>query len=301
MKKTLVDNILCCPVDRAFPLTIEEAAYEGGELQSGVLRCPECGNGYPVIAGIPNMLPPSEYQAAEVESAKMRESKARDADADIYDSNVPEYQTQVDISNMLNALKITRGQAVMDLGAGTGRLTIELARLTPNVLALDISPHSLEKNRSKCMAAGLPLPEFIAADACYLPLRGGLLHKAASVMMIEHIPTAEERRRCLDEVHRVLKPGGRLVMTAYNYSWSKRKHNIREGFHGNDLYYYNFDRSEFRTMLSSFQIRKLTALLNLPAGMKFRPLDDVIAAIPPLAALTGEMLFAVAERKAGGA
>src|SRR3954449_9550260 len=96
---------------------------------------------------------------------------------------------------LLGALRIRPGDVIVDLGAGTGRLTTELARRGAVVFALDISPRSLEMNRAAC--AGIPgaTVYHVACDACYLPLRDGIADKTASGQMLEHIPTDDERRR----------------------------------------------------------------------------------------------------------
>ena len=114
-------------------------------------------------------------------------------------------------------------------------------------------------------------------------------------MMIEHLPTPEDRQRCIEEINRIMHSHARLALTAYNYSWGKRRHSRREGFHGDDLYFYCFERNEIRRLLSRYRVRTLTALLNLPASLHIRLLDNMIAAVPPLATQTGELLFVVAE------
>src|SRR5947208_12542009 len=47
------------------------------------------------------------------------------------------------------------GDRVLDVGAGPGRFTIELARLGANVAVTDLSPGQLELNRERLAAAGL--------------------------------------------------------------------------------------------------------------------------------------------------
>src|SRR5262245_32994086 len=143
MQRILLEEFLCCPLDHSYPLVAEDATWEGDDLVSGILRCQSCGNGYPVVSGLPNLLPPGEVQDAEVMAAKLRESTARDADAPIYDNTVPSFQTMLELDALLSALQVQPGDIIVDLGAGTGRLTIELAKRGATVLAVDISPRSL--------------------------------------------------------------------------------------------------------------------------------------------------------------
>ena len=296
MKAAIIEQFLCCPLDHAYPLRIEDARWEGDELLGGVLRCPRCATGYPVIGGIPHLLPPSAAQAAEVVAAKQREAQARDADSVVYDATVSPYQTRLELEALLRALHVRRSSVVLDLGAGTGRLTTQLAARHAVVFALDISPRSLEMNRAKCAKIPGATVHHVACDACYLPLRDGLLDTAGSGMLLEHIPTPEERRRCIEEVRRVLKPGGVFAFTVYNYSWTKRRMAEREGFHGKDLYYYRFDGAELHRMLGNYRNRNVTGLINMPVRLQVAALDQLVAAVPPVAQLTGDLLFAVARR-----
>lgn len=300
MQANEIRDLLCCPVDRCYPLSIEDAEWENGELLSGALRCPGCGNSYPVVGAIPQLIPPREVQPEQVAAAKERESSARDADATVYDSTVPTYQTAVELNTIMGALRPRSGDVILDLGAGTGRLTTAMADKGAMVFALDISPLSLKMNREKCARLKGATVYHIACDVCYLPLRDGIANKGGSAMMLEHIPTDDERRRCLEEINRVLRPCGKLALTAYNFSWSKRKMAQREGFHGSDLYYYRFDRTELRKLLGQYRVRNVTALLNLPGRLQSHLLDRIVAMVPPVAGLTGELLFAVVEKPVPG-
>jgi len=50
-------DILCCPVDKA-DLELEVEDRDGDEILEGTLTCTDCGEGYPIEDGIPNLLPP---------------------------------------------------------------------------------------------------------------------------------------------------------------------------------------------------------------------------------------------------
>ena len=82
------------------------------------------------------------------------------------------------------------GDRVLDVGAGPGRFTIELARLGAEVTVADISPRQLELNAEKVAATGLEerVRARVLADVTDLsPLRrrelrrGRLLRRAAQL------------------------------------------------------------------------------------------------------------------------
>jgi SAM-dependent methyltransferase len=228
----------------------------------------------------------------------VREQAARDGDAARYDQQLPPRDTAIELGAIVSALRPRQGDILLDLGAGTGRLTLDLARDGASVVAVDLSPRSLQMNRQKCKEAGINGRVFhVVADACHLPVRTSIVDKLASGMLLEHICPDDERKRCIEEIHRVLRPGGRMVMTVYNYSLSLRRRNApREGSHEGDLYFYRFDRAEFVTLLGDFRKRRVSGILNLPDRLAMPALDRLVRAFPALAAQSADLLFAVADR-----
>lgn len=296
MHRSLIDAYLCCPVDRSYPLEVKAGDWRGDELLDGELVCKQCGARFAVRDGIPDLRPPAGAEQREVAEAKAREAKARDGDAAVYDGTVSSYHTRIELSALLEGLSVRGGDTVLDLGAGTGRLTLELAARGATVIATDISSVSLQRNREKCAGFRSGSVHHVVVDACYLPIRDGVVDRAGSGMMLEHIPTPAERARCLASVRQALKPHGTLALTVYNYSLAKRLRRPREGFHGRDLYFYQFDTAEMRRLLASYDVVTLTGLLNLPFGLESSLADRVVAALPWLSGLMGELLLAVARR-----
>jgi len=69
MRKTLLDK-LCCPFDKN---DLEINIFnedDQGEVQEGLMFCPECSRYYPVIFGIPIMTP-DEYRQKSLEAPIM--------------------------------------------------------------------------------------------------------------------------------------------------------------------------------------------------------------------------------------
>ena len=56
MKHRLL-KILACPIDKHHPLELTEFETDKEEILSGLLLCSECGRFYPIMEGIPSMLP----------------------------------------------------------------------------------------------------------------------------------------------------------------------------------------------------------------------------------------------------
>ncbi|MBF6612555.1 MAG: methyltransferase domain-containing protein [Chloroflexi bacterium] len=300
MRSIVVNNYICCPIDKSYPLGVEEAVWDAQELLSGTLRCPTCGIGYPVTEGIARFIPPSEVMSDDLAwEAKLREARARDNDSPVYDASLTAYETQAELSMFERTMRLKPADVVLDLGAGTGRLSTILAATGAHVLAVDISYDSLKLNRTRCSALPGAVVDHVTADVCHLPFRDGIANGAGSGMLLEHIPTDVERHRFTAEIHRVLAAGGSFALTAYNYSWAKRRQGDREGYHGGGLYYHRLYRDELRELLSCYRIRTVTGIHSKPGRLLQSVfLDRLISRFPPVATITGNLLFAVAERGA---
>jgi ubiquinone/menaquinone biosynthesis C-methylase UbiE len=99
---------------------------------------------------------------------------------------------------------------VLDLGAGTARIPIELCQrlAETRVLAVDAAAHMLEVAHYNVEIAGLSdRVQLIQADAKRLPFRDGMFHVVISNSILHHIP---EPLLALREAVRVTAPGGLL-------------------------------------------------------------------------------------------
>jgi malonyl-CoA O-methyltransferase len=107
------------------------------------------------------------------------------------------------------ALGDVRGLAVLDLGCGTGRHALRLAAAGADVTALDFSEGMLEEARQKPHGDAV---RFIVHDLHQpLPLPEGAFDLVVSGLVLEHIHNLDS---LFMEVHRVLRPGGRAVISA---------------------------------------------------------------------------------------
>ena len=106
---------------------------------------------------------------------------------------------------------------VADIGAGTGYMTAGLAPLVQHVFALDGSKEMLDIARKKMQ--DLKNITFQEADGLALPLPDGSLDAVFANMYLHHCP---EPLAAIQEMSRLLRPGGRLVITdmdTHPYTW----------------------------------------------------------------------------------
>ena len=96
---------------------------------------------------------------------------------------------------------------VLDLGAGVGRVSLELARAGHAVTALDLSESLLAglRDRAACQAVGV---RTVAADVRTFDLGERFDLVIAPMQLVQLLPTARDRRLALARVRDHLRPGG---------------------------------------------------------------------------------------------
>jgi SAM-dependent methyltransferase len=104
------------------------------------------------------------------------------------------------------------GDRVLEVGAGPGRFTIELAQLGASVVVADISTRQLELNRQKVADAGLEVEDRVVADVVDLPFADGSFD--ATVCYGGPVSYAVDRAEdAVAELARVTRPGGHMLVS----------------------------------------------------------------------------------------
>ncbi|GAB3880302.1 hypothetical protein GCM10029964_034430 [Kibdelosporangium lantanae] len=104
--------------------------------------------------------------------------------------------------------------AVLDIGCGTGRLTLPLAERAGSVTGLDMSDAMLAQARAKAGERGLSV-DFRQGDMTAMPFADASFDVVVSMLALMHIPVAE-RGRLFAEITRVLRPGGQVLVGVKN-------------------------------------------------------------------------------------
>jgi len=108
---------------------------------------------------------------------------------------------------------------VLELGCGTGRVTLLLARSGAEVTGLDISPHMLTVARRK-LAAEEPAVQsrvqFVPGDMCAFDLGKQFRLIAIPFRAFQALLTRDEHRGCLRCCRDHLLPDGRLAIDVFN-------------------------------------------------------------------------------------
>jgi ubiquinone/menaquinone biosynthesis C-methylase UbiE len=114
------------------------------------------------------------------------------------------------------ALGLGKGETVLDVGCGPGFYLEELAPAVEpggQLAGIDSSEQMVELARRRC--AGIPNVELQMASATSLPFADAKFDAAISVQVLEFVA---ELDAALTELHRVLRPGGRVVV--WDVDWT---------------------------------------------------------------------------------
>ena len=109
------------------------------------------------------------------------------------------------------------GDTCLDVCCGSGDLAFLLAEQiapTGRAIAVDFSPAQLAVARDRCDRARPPSPiEWLEADALQLPLADDFFDAATMGYGLRNVPDIPQ---CLQELHRVLKPGATVAILDFN-------------------------------------------------------------------------------------
>src|SRR5579875_2722565 len=100
-------------------------------------------------------------------------------------------------------------QRVLEIGCGTGNLTVRAKRTRPGIEVVGCDPVPRALARAQRKARGLSGIRFDQGYAQQLPYSDGEFDRVLSSMMLHHLPD-DVKADAAAEIFRVLRPGGRL-------------------------------------------------------------------------------------------
>ncbi len=120
----------------------------------------------------------------------------------------PEIQRQRE--RTLEVLNARAGEYIIDVGCGPGLLAKELAAAvgdTGRIIGIDSSAPMIRLAENRC--SGLSNVELINCDATALTIEDAIADALCCVQVLLYVPDVD---KALEEIQRVLKPGGRIVI-----------------------------------------------------------------------------------------
>jgi SAM-dependent methyltransferase len=118
---------------------------------------------------------------------------------------------------VIAVLELEPGSPVLDVACGTGGVALRAARAGAAVVGIDISADQLAKARAAAAAEGLEI-QFDEGDCQDLPYADA---EFGTVVSVFGAIFGDDHARTAVELSRVCRPGGRLVLTAWQTdAWS---------------------------------------------------------------------------------
>src|SRR5213593_647546 len=137
------------------------------------------------------------------------------------DKHVTPYHAPI-ARRLLELARVDKGERILDIGCGTGIVAFEAAAAVGeagSVVGIDLAERAVRLAADKAAALGLRHVRFEVMDSRALRFPVGSFDAALSGFGHPLI----ERRRCFEEVHRVVGEGGRLALCTWNPSKAQSK------------------------------------------------------------------------------
>lgn len=232
-------------------------------------HCRHAGCLFDEIDGIPSF-PEGGCTADPRLSAERRQWDEQAARYDAPRLADPVYMAGV--AAAVRVLRPTAGDYILDAGCGTGLTVVGSIRAGAEVVALDSSLQSLEVLRQR-RAGRMVHP--VHGSLTQLPFSDDSFDAVLCANVLQNIEGTDRRERCVRELARVCRPGGRVVVTVHHYSRPRRRAGWRKegpsGGHSGPIdYIYRFVPAEFRDLLArALAVRRLTGS-GFPLPYRFR-------------------------------
>ncbi|MBF0371309.1 MAG: methyltransferase domain-containing protein [Magnetococcales bacterium] len=225
-------NLLCCPTCRDDLLP--------GESGDSLL-CASCGHSYPIVKGIPVLLPPRPKGKKGQERYWDSPGKAALYDKKVEGEGTPFglYNHRSEIEAMVGFYQGNNLDLVLDAGCGNGRFMETFPKGAISVGA-DASLNLLAIARRKGRGH-----HHVCCELEHLPFRSGTFGTVISCRVLQHIQNQEKAVR---EMGRITRSGGDVILQVYN-NWNLKTlyKNIRMSPRWRRIFNYPF-RKIFRSM-----------------------------------------------------
>lgn len=127
------------------------------------------------------------------------------------DYDVFRYQTERHLPGCIEALNVG-GKQLLEIGLGEGSDSELLIRQRARWSGVDLTAESVERVRTRLALRELPYEELRQGSVLQLPFADNSFDMVFSHGVLHHVPDIQQAQR---EIHRVLRPGGELVIMMY--------------------------------------------------------------------------------------
>ena len=246
MNEQIITQYLCCPQCGSGKLDVDAFERNGSEIRQAVVSCRECHTWYRLEDSLLELLVPelrlsgsdAAFRARMARSGK-RWNYGSDSSAEgsgdahklgqklFFDEGAAAYETEtmrlpfwriLNRSYLRSIAEWAKGSSTMiEVGGGSGRISIPVRKLFKTILSFDIS-EAIVRRAMRRLDKTAPKPtniHFFIADAENIPIRSGRADVAIFTGILHHVAHPD---RVISETARALKADGRLIGMENNRS-----------------------------------------------------------------------------------
>lgn len=171
----------------------------------------------------------------------------------------PHFIRRIEWQRMFEWLDPKEGERILDVACGDGVLSLKIAERCCGVCGIDISGDAIENAKRLAERAGIAC-EFKVEGAEVLPYPDEYFDKIVCSSSLEHF---KDDVNALKEMHRVLKPYGKVVLTTDSFTYpisDELKERHREIAYV--VNYYTRETLKGRFEIAGFEMYRSEYLLN---------------------------------------
>lgn len=184
--------------------------------------------------------------------------------------------------------KLKSGTNLLDLGCGSGRFSIGAARMGFDVVSVDITPQAIEAAKQRARRLGITNVNFLCEDMTNLPFEEKVFdYVFCPRFSINAVATFSKRRKAIEEMLRVVKDGGMVLIESFNKFYLGRgiifllKNIIRDFWRYLLLFYCYLIRKSYAGLLPGDIIYESNKVIGAPEGYAHLPtIFELIRLIP---------------------
>lgn len=237
MNEDVITSFLCCPACRQGALSVEVLERDHRAIRHAVVACGRCASWYRLEDGLLELLVPSLRSTAVDEAFRRRfsldvgtgtgpppedpvEHGHKLGQKSFYDEDAHSYEEHMMRlpcwrafdSTFIDAIRSVndRRGVMLEVGGGSGRLSILLRSDFDRILSFDLSESIVRRAMKRLGDAGGDGANvhYFVADAENIPVRDDVADVAILSGILHHVSHPE---RVIAETVRALKPGGRFI------------------------------------------------------------------------------------------
>lgn len=165
---------------------------------------------------------------------------------DFSNSRSYKWKSVIDFLNSVN----TNNSIIADIGCGNGKNVLNLQ--TPGIFCLDTCLPFLDITKDRGF-------ESFRANLTNIPFRNSSIDIVLCVAAFHHLSTKDRRITALNEIKRILMPGGKVFLTVWSKDQPAKTRRIFDKYgdnyvdwkNSNSRYYYIFEIHEIKSLFEN--------------------------------------------------